>query len=76
MQLMPQRLQQLGLDPEFVRKAEPETYRDLARVCATCTAWRRCKRDLARDDVQAGMEAYRLNSATIDRLTVEPQGRK
>jgi hypothetical protein len=75
MQLMPQRLQQLGLDPEFVRNAEPETYRDLARVCATCTAWRRCKRDLARDDVQAGMEAYCLNSATIDRLTVEPQGR-
>jgi hypothetical protein len=75
-QLMPQRLRQLGLDPEFVREAEPETYRDLARVCATCTAWRRCKRDLARDDAQAGMEVYCLNSATIDRLTLEPQGRK
>ena len=75
-QLMPQRLQQLGLDPGFVRETEPETFRDLARVCATCTAWRRCKGDLARGDVQAGMDVYCLNSATIDRLTVGVHGRK
>ena len=57
-------------DPEFVRHAEPTTFRDLARVCASCQASRRCARDLSRGDVQAGMEAYCLNSATIDALTV------
>ena len=70
-ELMPLRLQQLGLDVEFVRHAEPEAYRDLARVCGKCTARRQCKHDLARGDVQAGMEGYCLNSATIDALTVE-----
>jgi hypothetical protein len=75
-ELMPRRLQQLGLDPEFVRHAEPEMYRDLGRVCANCTAWRRCSRDLARGDVQAGMGRYCLNSTTIDLLTVRRHGRQ
>jgi hypothetical protein len=69
-ELLPRRLELLGIDPEFVRRAEPTTSRDLARVCASCQASRRCARDLARGDVQAGMEAYCLNSATIDALTV------
>jgi len=69
-ELLPQRLQLLGIDPEFVRHAEPTTFRDLARVCASCQASRRCARDLARGDVQAGMEGYCLNGATIDALTV------
>jgi hypothetical protein len=75
-ELMPQRLRALGLDSEFVRHAEPELFRDLGRLCANCTAWRRCKRDLARGDVQAGMGAYCLNSATIDLLTVGRHGRQ
>jgi hypothetical protein len=70
-ELLPQRLEQLGLDPEFVRRAEPETYTDLTRTCASCADWRRCKHDLARGDVQAGMGDYCLNTPTIDALTVE-----
>ena len=69
-ELLQRRLQVLGIDPEFVRHAEPTTFRDLARVCASCQASRRCARDLVRGDVQAGMEGYCLNSATIDALTV------
>jgi hypothetical protein len=69
-ELLPQRLELLGIDPGFVRHAEPTTFRDLARVCASCQASRRCARDLARGDVQAGMQDYCLNSATIDALTV------
>lgn len=69
-QLLPQRLQLLGVDPEFVRRAAPTTFRDLARVCACCPAWRRCARDLARGNVQAGMDGYCLNGASIDTLTV------
>jgi len=69
-ELLPQRLECLGIDPEFVRHAEPTTFRDLARVCVSCQATRRCARDLARGDIQVGMEAYCFNSATIDALTV------
>ena len=69
-ELLPQRLQLLGIDPEFVTHAAPATFRDLARVCASCKASRRCARDLARGDVQAGMDGYCLNGPTIDALTV------
>jgi hypothetical protein len=69
-ELLPRRLELLGIDAEFVRRAEPTSFRDLARVCASCQAYRRCARDLAHGDVQAGMESYCLNSATIDALTV------
>ena len=69
-ELLPQRLQLLGIDPEFVRHAALATSRDLARVCASCGASRRCARDLARGDVQAGMNSYCLNGPTIDALMV------
>jgi hypothetical protein len=55
-ELMPTRLQALGLDPEFVKYARTATYREMERVCGTCKAWRRCAGDLAKCDVQAGME--------------------
>ena len=70
-QLMPRRLQQLGLDADYVKVAQAATYQDLERVCAVCKAWRRCARDLAFGDVQAGMRCYCLNSGTIDALTVD-----
>jgi hypothetical protein len=67
-ELMPKRLQQLGLNPAFVKYAGAATYRDMERVCGTCKAWRRCERDLAKGDVQAGMRTYCLNAPTIDAL--------
>jgi hypothetical protein len=70
-ELMPQRLQLLGLDPAYVQVDRTATYRDLERVCALCKAWRRCARDLAKDDVQVGMSSYCLNAFTIDTLTVD-----
>ena len=72
-ELLPHRLQLLGIDPEFVRHAAPTTSRDLARVCASCRASRRCARDLARGDVQAGMDDYCLNGPTIDALMVRDE---
>jgi hypothetical protein len=72
--LLPLRLQLLGLDPAYIRSALTATYRDLERTCAMCTAWRRCARDLARGDVQAGMDGYCLASPTIDALTVSRTG--
>ena len=70
-ELLPLRLELLGLDPGYVRSAQTATYRDLERTCAMCTAWRRCARDLANGDVQAGMDSYCLCSPTIDALAVD-----
>ena len=70
-ELMPKRLQDLGLDPAFVKYAQTATYRDMERVCGTCKSWRRCERDLAKGDIQAGMQTYCLNASTIDALTVD-----
>src|SRR5215471_12665290 len=70
-ELMPKRLQELGLDPAYLRYARTATYRDMERVCGTCRAWRRCARDLAKGDVQAGMRSYCFNAPTIDALTVD-----
>src|SRR5215470_12006514 len=44
-ELLPRRLELAGIDPEAVRHTEPTTLRDLARVCASCQASRRCARD-------------------------------
>jgi hypothetical protein len=70
-ELMPWRLQQLGIDSACVKVAQTATYRDLERVCGACKAWRHCARDLAKGDVQAGMQGYCLNAFTIDALTVD-----
>jgi hypothetical protein len=70
-ELMPRRLQRLGLDPGYVKCFCTSTYQDLQRVCASCKAWRLCARDLARGDIQAGMQSYCLNAPTMDALLVE-----
>ena len=70
-ELLPRRLQQLGLDPELVRRAAPALYRDLVHVCASCRAWRQCRNDLGHDNVRIGMDQYCLNSPTLDSLTVK-----
>ena len=75
-ELLPWRLQSLGVDAEYVRHAAPTTYRDLVRACASCRAARRCARDLTRGDVQAGMDAYCVNGPTIDTLTASLDGRR
>jgi hypothetical protein len=70
-ELLPRRLTLLGLDPAYIVSAQTTTYRDLERTCAMCPAWRRCARDLAKGDVQAGMGTYCLCAQTIDALSVD-----
>ena len=74
-ELLPRRLELLGIDTGYVRLAMPTTFRDLARVCAACPASRRCRQDLARGDAERGLESYCLNGPTIDGLIVSPDHR-
>ena len=69
-ELMPWRLQELGLDPGYVKMCCTSTYEDLERVCASCKSRRLCARDLARGDVESGMQSYCPGSPTIDALVV------
>jgi hypothetical protein len=73
-ELLPMRLELLGLDPGYVRAELTATYRDMERMCAMCPAWRHCRRDLAEGDAQAGMESYCLCSPTIDALAFDEAG--
>jgi hypothetical protein len=70
-ELMPWRLERLGLDPGYMKLFHGSIYQDLQRVCASCKGWRLCARDLARGDVQTGMGTYCLNAITIDALLLE-----
>ena len=66
--LMPARLELLGLDPGYVRVANPDTYEAMRRTCAACPSWRACARDLARGNATRGLGSYCLNAARIDAL--------
>jgi len=69
-ELMPRRLQQLGLDPGYVKVCCTSIYEDMQRVCASCKSRRLCARDLARGDVESGMRCYCPNEPTIDALII------
>jgi hypothetical protein len=68
--MLPQRLQLVGLDPHYIAATDIATYRDLQRSCMSCRSWRRCARDLARGEAQVGLASYCLNSQLIDGLLV------
>lgn len=69
-ELLDRRLTALRLDPTYLEVSDRELYRDLQRACLRCTSWRRCARDLARDNVQAGLESYCPNGHAIDQFLV------
>lgn len=69
--LMSWRLQQLRLDPEYMKICSASLYQGLERVCASCKSRRLCARDLAKGDVDSGMRSYCPNAPSIDALVVD-----
>ena len=67
-ELMPQRLEAMGLDDKAVRAGEPAVHRDMERVCSQCESWRRCERDMAAGDTATGQCTYCGNAGTIEAL--------
>ena len=67
---LPQRLELLGIDAEYVRQAMPTTFPRPCPCLRSLPGVRRYRRDLARGDAQVGLESYCLNALTIDVLTV------
>ena len=67
-EFIPWRLQQLGFDPAYAKVYCTSNYEDMQRVCASCKSRQLCTEDLARGDVESGMQGYCPNALTIDAL--------
>ena len=69
-ELLSQRLQQLRLDPEYMKVCHASVYEEVKRVCASCKFQRICAQDLAAGDVESGMRIYCANAPVIDAMIV------
>ena len=58
----------IGLDPDRIRAASPETMRDLERTCMTCPIKRRCRKSLGRDEAAASYDDFCPNAPLLRHL--------
>jgi Family of unknown function (DUF6455) len=70
--LLQRRMAALDLDPKEVSRIEPETLRDLQRVCALCRSHRRCARDFAHKAATETWNEYCPNTDTLAALSAMP----
>lgn len=71
-ELLLRRMTALDLDRKEVAQVQPQTFRDLQRICTLCESHRQCARDLLRDARDPGWEGYCPNVATLKTLNVMP----
>jgi hypothetical protein len=71
-ELLLRRMATLGLDGKKVAQVEPQTFRDLQRICTLCESHRQCAGDLSRDSGDPGWEGYCPNVATLKALNAMP----
>ena len=70
--LLLRRMAALDLDRKEVAQVEPQTFRDLQRICTICESHRQCARDLLRDSSNPAWEGYCPNVATLRALNAMP----
>ena len=71
-ELLMHRMAVLDLDRKEVAQTQPQTYRDLERICTMCESHRQCARDLLRDSSNPKWEDYCPNVATLKALNALP----
>ena len=71
-ELLLRRMAALDLDGKKVAQVEPQTFRDLQRICTLCESHRQCARDLSRDSGDPAWEDYCPNVATLKALNAMP----
>ena len=71
-ELLLRRMAALDLDRKEVAQVEPQTFRDLQRICTLCESHRQCARDLLRDSSDPAWEDYCPNVATLRALNAMP----
>jgi hypothetical protein len=70
--LLLRRMTALDLDPNEVSRTEPETFRDLQRLCTLCRHHRRCARDFDREAATEVWDVYCPNTGTLAALNAQP----
>lgn len=70
--LLLRRMAALDLDRDKLRRTEPQTLRDLQRVCTMCGDHWRCAHDLARNAADPAWKDYCPNAATLMALNELP----
>ena len=71
-ELLPRRIAALGIHADELARAQPDVFRDMQRVCASCQKYGRCVRDLDRGTLGAGWLDYCPNAGTLQQL--QPAG--
>ena len=61
-------MRSLGLDPEALSRAHPETMRDLQRACDSCGKRTRCEREHELGQAHATYQSFCPNARAFDRL--------
>lgn len=69
--LLTRLLAAIGIDADRLSLQQPAVMRDMAVVCAGCTAARQCRRELDRSEASANFRQYCANADTIDALRRE-----
>jgi hypothetical protein len=70
-----QRLSQLHLDSNEIKREHPGVLRDLEKVCALCTSEARCSRDFEQHAAPTAWTQYCPNSTTLEDLQQETAGK-
>jgi hypothetical protein len=70
--LLTRRIAELGLNATEISRADPQTMRDLQRVCTICASKGECEHDLARHENTSDWQEYCPNAETFDALRSEP----
>lgn len=63
-------LEAIGVDPLTFQARHPGWARDMERLCSTCPARRRCRRDLAADVFGRQYRHYCANADSIDAIAL------
>lgn len=67
-ELVNDRLNEAGVDINYVREAEPAIYGELQEVCRTCPHPEKCARELLRGNWETGLSEYCPNAAAVDEI--------
>ena len=65
------RLEQVGVDPDYVRVAMPELFGEFAQRCRGCAEKGTCSQDAASDSFNERVVAYCPNTPKIDDLILK-----
>jgi uncharacterized protein YjiS (DUF1127 family) len=74
--LLRRRMEAIRLDATQVGRTEPETSRDLQRVCGQCVSEARCEKDLDAGERERAWRGYCPNVVTLDALRSENRDRR